>query len=276
MDGAVKDLFSNYQSEERSLVEQLFFTAKHHGTIGTYREQVWQEMFENIIPKKFVIEQSVFILDSNGKISHEVDLAILDVMYTPYIFKKGSLKFIPIEAVAVAIQCKSVSTPSSSKIEEWVTSIKQLKTKQSGIARMATTLVQGKGSETQKATRPILIYCNLKGSEQGTNEKYFDITITASEKEKKLEMRLHEESFKSIHSVYKHLNFSEVGTDDYRINGDDREIEQYRVPGSTLLSLNFILNQALMLLNNPMLFPHIDYVNLFKEKEGNVDGKSDI
>lgn len=275
MNGVVKDLFSNYQSEERSLVEQLFFKAKHHVTIGTYREQVWQEMFENIIPKKFVIEQSVFILDSDGNISREVDLAILDVMYTPYIFKKGSLKFIPIEAVAVAIQCKSISIPSSSEINKWVTSIKKLKTKQNGIARMATNVIKGKDSLTQKATRPILIYCHLSGSKQGTNEKHFDITIAASEKGKKLEMRLHQRSFKSIHSVYKHLNFSEV-KNVYNISVDDCEMEQYRVPGSTLLSLNFILNQALMLLNNPMLFPHIDYVNLFKEKEGNFDGKSDI
>lgn len=84
----VKSLIHNYRSEEKSIVEQLFFKAHHNVTIGTYREQVWQELFENIVPKKFVVEQSVFIIDSEGQISSEVDLAILDVMYTPYIFKK--------------------------------------------------------------------------------------------------------------------------------------------------------------------------------------------
>ena len=44
-------------------------------------------MFKRIIPKKFVIEQSVFLIDSKGNVSNGVDLAIFDEMYTPYIFR---------------------------------------------------------------------------------------------------------------------------------------------------------------------------------------------
>lgn len=60
-----------------------------------------------VIPKKYCIEQGVFIIDSYGKISNEVDLAVFDEMYTPYIFNYEEIKFIPIEAVAAVIQCKS-------------------------------------------------------------------------------------------------------------------------------------------------------------------------
>uniref|UniRef100_UPI003FA486C2 hypothetical protein n=1 Tax=Enterocloster clostridioformis TaxID=1531 RepID=UPI003FA486C2 len=35
-----------------------------------------------IVPKKFVIEHSVFIIDSAGNVSKEVDLAIINT-YTP-------------------------------------------------------------------------------------------------------------------------------------------------------------------------------------------------
>lgn len=49
-------------------------------------------MFTKIIPKKFVIAQSVFIIDTFGKVSREVDLAIFDETYTPYIFSECELK----------------------------------------------------------------------------------------------------------------------------------------------------------------------------------------
>ncbi len=82
----------------------------HGSSIGSAREDIWGQLFDMIIPKKFVIEHSVFlIIDSEGNVSHEVDLAILDETYTPYIFRYGRLKFIPIEAVAVVVECKSKS-----------------------------------------------------------------------------------------------------------------------------------------------------------------------
>ena len=47
-------------------------------------------------------------------------------------------------------------------------------------------------------------------------------------------------------------------------NGSDKE-------ELSLMSFNFQLNQILMLINNPMLFPHLDYVEMFngsRRKEG--------
>lgn len=39
-----------------------------------------------------------------------------------------------------------------------------------------------------------------------------------------------------------------------------------RVQGNDLLSLNLQLNQLLMLMNNPMLFPHFAYAKLFRNQ----------
>lgn len=264
----VKSLIHNYRSEEKSIVEQLFFKAHHNVTIGTYREQVWQELFENIVPKKFVVEQSVFIIDSEGQISSEVDLAILDVMYTPYIFKKGQLKFIPIEAVAVAIQCKSISRTEFKDLKLWTESIKALKTVPIGIARMATMISQG-GSPTQKSTRPLLVYCYLGESKQATNEKLFDISIRANQEKGQLEVSI-KSTFNKLNDVYRELNFCKEA--DFKADEglNKRQLEDYRVKEKetevSLLSLNFILNQALMLLNNPMLFPHQAYVEMFNKE----------
>jgi hypothetical protein len=38
-----------------------------------------------------------------------------------------------------------------------------------------------------------------------------------------------------------------------------------KVHGNPLLSLNLQLNQLLMLINNPMLFPHLSYARAFNE-----------
>lgn len=44
-------------------------------------------MFKRTISQKFVIEQSVFLIDSKGNVSNGVDLAIFDEMYTPLYFQ---------------------------------------------------------------------------------------------------------------------------------------------------------------------------------------------
>ena len=104
MNTTIKKIAKNYNQLEQSLVNQLRLElSKHNLTIGTYRERVWQSLFEMIIPKKYCIDQSVFIIDSYGNISREVDLAVYDEVYTPYIFNYGEIKFIPIEAVAVVV-----------------------------------------------------------------------------------------------------------------------------------------------------------------------------
>ena len=70
----INDIIHNYVSEERSMVSQLYFKYRNHGTtVGGFREDLWKEMFENIVPKKFVVEQSVFIIDSNGQVSKRSD-----------------------------------------------------------------------------------------------------------------------------------------------------------------------------------------------------------
>ena len=103
----IENIYKNYRDMEKALVNELNFNVEHPGTIGGYREEVWKSLFEKIIPKKFSVERSVFVIDSKGNVSNEIDLVDFDEQYTPYIFRYGTLKFIPIEAVAVVIECKS-------------------------------------------------------------------------------------------------------------------------------------------------------------------------
>jgi hypothetical protein len=293
----IKDIINNYAQEEKSIVDQLYFKLdNHYPTIGGFREEIWKQMFEQIIPKKFAIEQSVFLIDSKGDVSKEVDLAIFDEVYTPYIFRKGRIKFIPIEAVAVAVQCKSTNVDKSDLIN-WCESITKLKTSRNSVARMhgyiaTNELKLNKNSEpikiTQSGTRPILILCSLDQASKDAH-KYFDFMLFTKVKrdednntiEGNIIINVNEKN-KSIEDWFSDLNHNDnVGIkgedenidDKYKNNGDgfsdnnNKSLNEYRVLNNdkeiSLLSLNFQLNQLLMLINNPMLFPHMAYVEMF-------------
>ena len=80
----------NYKDIETSIVNQLLLEVpNHYPTEGSYREAVWESLFKMVVPRKYCIEQGVFIIDAFGHKSREVDLAIFDELYTPYIFNYG-------------------------------------------------------------------------------------------------------------------------------------------------------------------------------------------
>ena len=123
----IDNIIKNYKNMEKEIVNQLNYIASHGTISGSNREYIWKELFERIIPQKFNIERGVFIIDSFGKISKEVDLAIYDEQYTPYIFRYGTLKFIPIESVAAVIECKSTGATEGGLLD-WLESINGLNT----------------------------------------------------------------------------------------------------------------------------------------------------
>lgn len=311
-DKVLDTILNNYRRLEQSMVHELYFQNEHGTTIGTFREVLWKDLFEQLVPKKFVVEQSVFIMDSNGKVSKEVDLVILDEIYTPYIFRQGHLKFIPIEAVAVAIECKSENLDAT-VIKKWTQSIHDLKTSDRGIARLFShvqskepfkpsseqaersvppqkcevpqCLMQKKGPKplTQTGTRPILIFCHMSNQSKDRKnvtvdlEKKFDITLWAQEKGDDRSIRVAvNDRFKELSDVYKQLNHHPYHEEEYEdaiiknTNLDGLSLDNYRIRNGveevSLLTLNFMLNQALMLINNPMFFPHLAYVKLFNRR----------
>lgn len=284
----VNNIRKNYRQVEMSIVNQLFMKHDLHGTtIGSERESIWGQLFEMIVPKKFVIEPSVFIIDSEGRVSHEVDFAIMDEMYTPYIFRYGKVKFVPIEAVAAVVECKSQNVDEA-QIKRWVESMNQLRTSGESVARMAHKIARG-ATPTQQSTRPIRILCALQDTCSDGLKKHFDFTLLASYKKEnqsdgRIEIHLNpQKAQSSLKDWYKELNFHNYKIKQGEFNSI-KEIDklagifltEYAVQdkGSeniSLLTFNFQLNQLLMLINNPILFPHRAYAKLFNYpgEEGN-------
>lgn len=244
-------------------------------------------MFKQIIPQKFATEQSVFIIDSEGNVSNEVDLAIFDETYTPYIFHYGRLKFIPVEAVAVVVECKS-SSLKKKELEKWAESIKALTTSRKSYLRIATGIICGEEKQkvppTQTQTRPLRILCCLKEqfenqSENQSYENMFDIIVWASSEENRLNINFdtRKKNLKDWFRAMNHAGDCQRGQikdkEGGNINGESelekKELKEYQVKGKdgdiSLLSFNLQLNQLLMLFNNPMPFPHLAYSEMFNK-----------
>lgn len=272
----VQNIADNYVQLERSIVSQLRLSCdNHYVTIGSFREEIWQSLFEKIVPRKFSIERSVFIIDSQGNVSKEVDLAIFDEQYTPYIFNHGSIKYIPIEAVAVVVQCKS-NHLNGNNIDEWVERIMDLKTSQQSIVRMYGEVIYGTDEIvkklTQTSTRPIRILCHTseKNIDNSINDN-FDIVIsvegdrlkTVIPKERDLSQwyeELNHADPEYSKKIIEADHIKEITLDEYKINKYTKSSDECKEV--SLMSLVFQLNQLLMLINNPILFPHLAYVGM--------------
>lgn len=297
----LRNIIDNYKNLEADIVKQLMFEWNPHGgTIGSNREHVWKELFERIVPKKFQVASNVFIIDSEGNRSSEVDLAIFDEQYTPYIFKHGVLKFIPIEAVAAVIECKS-KNKSEEVFQKWVENIDSLRTSQDSIVRIAGKIafgsevidkVDGGYLNTQTASRPIKILCYISSTQSTGNQskKGFDIVLEANKDQEEINI-IFDEQFNSLCDWYLTLNHTKDARakikeflneqqckeiyKDKPIAGiaklKENSLTNFEVEGengdkqNNLLSFIFQFNQLLMLINNPIFFPHLAYVKMFNE-----------
>ena len=297
MSNFIKDIKENYLKMERELVTQLNYNVTNHQlTAGSYREEIWADFFKRIVPKKFNIARSVFIIDSNQNVSKEVDIAIYDGQYTPYIFNYGLIKFIPVEAVAATVQCKSGKLVTKI-LKEWVNAIDALKTSNDSIVRLATYVNIGKLQEEggrnnaiQTATRPIKILCHIPTNKSKTDNSKgrdkFDIVIEAHQNSKSNEKQNKDASEETSYGRNLKITFADndlftvlqkYNQSDMKDNSEtsiknseqlkERKISDYKVGDETknytLISFIFQFNQILMMINNPMFFPHKAYVDMF-------------
>ena len=70
----IDDIMENYRKLEHELVTQLSYEVEHGVITGSNREEIWVDFFRRIVPKKFNIARSVFIMDSYSESSKEVDI----------------------------------------------------------------------------------------------------------------------------------------------------------------------------------------------------------
>ena len=81
-------------------------TFTNHPTAkGNATEERWIHMLSDFLPKRYGVG-SVFAIDSFGKQSQQIDVAIYDRQYSPLFFKQGDLTFVPVESIYAIFEAK--------------------------------------------------------------------------------------------------------------------------------------------------------------------------
>lgn len=290
-------IYHNYNHMNQMMVEEMELASRHDGLTGNYREEMWMKFFRSILPHKFSLAQGVMVIDSEKRVSKEVDIAVFDEQYTPYVFQYNTLKFIPIEAVVMVIECKSTS-PDIGGLREWAKAMDRLEAKPSGMARIVQGYATGITNFTQQRTCPIKVLACTKQSateqpllsiqedlkdhfdfmiqkkRDGTDRR-FEVLIPNADKTLQWwgdrlnrGIRNNQESGGlPLQFITKELAGS---TQSPELKFDDNlrltnTLQDLKIHDNPLLSLNLQLNQLLMLINNPMLFPHFAYARAFNE-----------
>jgi hypothetical protein len=120
-------LFGNLQKQ---MITQLTSNRKiisHPGTKGDASEYCWIEMLQKYLPQRYSVAKA-FVLDSDGKLSDQIDIVIFDRQYSPFLFNQDHATYVPAESVYAAIEVKQdINKKSITYAGEKIASVRRLK-----------------------------------------------------------------------------------------------------------------------------------------------------
>ena len=98
------DVFRRVQQEmlAQLSVGRLF---EHASTAGAATEHHWLQLFDRYLPKRYRAAPA-FVIDSTGRRSRQIDIAIFDNLYTPPLFPHSSGLHLPAESVYAVFEVK--------------------------------------------------------------------------------------------------------------------------------------------------------------------------
>src|SRR5882724_1595455 len=101
-------------------------TFAHPGTKGNASENVWRQMLQTYLPRRYKSE-TAHVVDSKGKFSEQIDVVVFDRQYSPFIFRYEQQKVIPAESVYAVFEAKqSISAEHVAYAQKKVESVRRL------------------------------------------------------------------------------------------------------------------------------------------------------
>ena len=101
----ISELFNSLQNQ---MIAQLNTNREfilHPGSKGDSLENVWIEWLRKYLPSRYCVDKAI-VIDSNGDLSHQIDLVIYDQQYTPFVFSQNGIIYIPAEGVYAVFEVK--------------------------------------------------------------------------------------------------------------------------------------------------------------------------
>ena len=168
-DSAKLDLAEVFRRVQQELLAQLAVGRlfEHASTAGAASEHLWLEMFDRYLPKSYRAAPA-FIIDSTGRRSRQIDIAIFDQLHSPLLFPHASGVHVPAESVYAVFEVK----PTFSR--QW---LRDAADKASSVTALHRT-----------TRRPKPILCGLLGATSVWSESTFHSNLTRALKSTPLDI----------------------------------------------------------------------------------------
>jgi hypothetical protein len=101
------DLADVFRRVQQEMLAQLSVGAlfEHPSAMGQATEHHWLQLFDRYLPKRYRAAPA-FVIDSTGRRSRQIDIAIFDNLYTPPLFPHSAGLHLPAESVYAVFEVK--------------------------------------------------------------------------------------------------------------------------------------------------------------------------
>jgi hypothetical protein len=135
-----------YEMLSQLSVDGLF---EHASTAGAATERHWIELFNRYLPQRYRTTPA-FVVDSTGRRSRQIDIAIFDNLYSPLMFPHSSGLHIPAESVYAIFEVKQTLT------RQWIREASQKAATVRHMHRTSVPIIAGGKPRTAIRPSPIL------------------------------------------------------------------------------------------------------------------------
>jgi hypothetical protein len=150
-DSGQLDLAEVFYSVQERMLAQLavggFF--EHPTAAGSATERHWLDLFDSYLPKRYRATPA-FVIDSHGRRSRQIDIAIFDNLYSPLLFPHESGLHIPAESIYAVFEVK----PTFSR--QWIRDAGEKAASVRALHRTSVKVISGDKLRTAIRPRPIL------------------------------------------------------------------------------------------------------------------------
>lgn len=122
---------------------------EHASSAGAATEHHWLELFSRYLPKRYRAAPA-FVIDSAGRRSRQIDIAIFDNLYSPPLFPHDSGQHVPAESVYAVFEVK----PTISR--QWIRDASEKAASVRALRRTSVPVIAGGGRRSPIRPRPIL------------------------------------------------------------------------------------------------------------------------
>ena len=98
-------LLAGLHDDIHSRLETARKTFQHPGTKGDASEQVWLQLLDTYLPKRYQVIKA-HVVDSKGNFSEQIDVIVFDRQYSPFIFHYEGQTVVPAESIYAVFESK--------------------------------------------------------------------------------------------------------------------------------------------------------------------------